>query len=235
MASSHDADRGSDSQRTSRGGRDVPAPTRRGSRLWTAVSLILFAAAVGSCCLCGAFLFRQWPTFQDDPAAAEELTRRLLSIEIPETFSPQGTIEWHVSFLLTMRGAYYSHTIDDGALTLLEVDSQFMERPAFRRHIIDSLHQHGAGSGFDLRVLQTESKTFEVAGEPVSFEFLTAEDRSTGEGRRLVDGVVVVSGAPVLVSLWVDEDIWDEEAVTRLIESIGPPAAAGTGNGDNRE
>ncbi len=232
MASSHDADRGSDSQRTSSGANDTPAPARQGSRLWTAVLLILFASIIGSCCLCGGFLFRQWPTFQEDPTAAEELTRQLLSIEIPETFTPQGTIEWHVSFLLTMRGAYFSHTIDDGALTLLEVDSQFMERPAFRRHIIDSLHQHGAGSGFDLKVLQTETRVFDVAGEQVSFEFLTAEDRSTGEGRRLADGVVVVNGVPVLVSLWVDEDIWDEEMVTRLIESIGPAAAAGTGNGE---
>ena len=145
----------------------------------------------------------------------------MLSIEIPETFAPRGTIEWHVSFLLTMRGAYFSQTVDDGELTLLEVGSRFIEQPEFRRHIIDSLHQHGSGSGVELKVLHTETKVFDIDGEPVPFDFLTAEDRSTGEGRRLVDGVVTGSrGTPVLVSLWVDEDIWDEELVTKLIESI---------------
>jgi len=196
--------------------------SRRASRAWTFVLAVTLSLLVGSCGLCGVFLSRQWPTFEHDPIAAEALTTEMLSIEIPANFEPQGTIEWNVWLLLDMRGAYFAHTVEDGELSLLEVDSRFIEQPDFRQHIIHSLHQHGAGSGFDLNVKQTETKTFDVNGEQVPFEFLTAEDRSTGEGRRLVDGVVTLNGRPVLVSLWVDEEIWDEAMVERLIESIGP-------------
>lgn len=184
--------------------------------------MIALAGLIGSCCLCGVLVYQQRPHFQDDPQAAEELTEQMLAIEIPPTFAPKGTIEWDVWWFLTMRGAYYTHTVDDGELTLLEVDSRFLSQPDFRQHIIDSLHQQGAGSGFDLKVLSTETKVLTIGGAEVSFEFLRAEDRSTGESRRLVDGVVSGRGnTPVLISLWVDEDVWDEESVVRMLESVG--------------
>ncbi|MGD9854523.1 MAG: hypothetical protein AB7U20_06180 [Planctomycetaceae bacterium] len=220
MASSRDVDRTAEAGRPAGrecGGRGSP---RRNSPFWSVVLAVVFASTVGSCCLCSGLLYRQRPQFLQDPATAATFTRQMLSIDIPESFTPQGTINWHVPFLLTMRGAYFSQSVSTGELTLLEVNSQFIEQPEFRRHIIESLRQHGAGSGFDLNVLQTETKVFQIGQEPVEFEFLTAEDRTTGKGRRLVDGVVAGTNGPVLVSLWVDEEIWDAEQVTRMIESI---------------
>lgn len=202
------------------------APTApQASRVWTFLLAATLSLSVGSCCLCGVFLSRQWPTFEQDPVAAEALAGELLAIEIPPNFEPQGTIDWSVWLLLHMRGAYYVNTVDEGELSFLEVDSRFISQPDFRQHIIDSLHQHGAGSGFDLNVRKNETKSFLVNGESVTFTFLTAEDRSTGTGRRLVDGVVTLDGHPVLVSMWVTEDLWDEDMVTRMIESIGPPGS----------
>ncbi len=208
-----------DDDRVGAGDAIAPPPA---SRVWTLVLAVTLSLLVGSCCLCGVFLSRQWPTFEHNPTAAEALTHELLSIEIPPNFEPQGTIDWNVWLLLHMRGAYYVHAVDDGELSLLEVDSRFISQPDFREHIISSLHQHGAGSGFDLNVRKTETRSFNVNGEAVPFTFLTAEDRSTGKARRLVDGVVTVNGRPILVSLWVAEDLWDDAMIARLIESIRP-------------
>lgn len=192
------------------------------SRVWTLLLAASLSLMVGSCFLCGVFLSSQWPTFEQDPTAAETMTAELLSLEIPTNFEPQGTIDWNVWLLLNMRGAYYAHTVDEGELSLLEVDSRLIGQSDFRQHIINSLHQHGAGSGLELDIRKTEAKTFSVNGSPVIFNFITAEDRTSGDGRRLVDGVVTIDDRPILISLWVDEDLWDEAMVTRLIESIGP-------------
>jgi hypothetical protein len=221
MASSADFDRASDSQSPSPGDQPRPGSAPAKTRVWTYLLAITLAAIVGSCCLCGVLLMQQWPSFQQDPAAAEALTHQMLALEIPEVFEPQGTIEWNVLFVLTMRGAYYTHQVGDGELTLLKLDSPLISQPDFRQHVIDALRQNGAGSGFDLNVLQSETRTFGIAGEQVPFQFLRAEDRTTGEERRLIDGVVTGKQGPVLVALWFDEDIWDEELVTRLIQSIG--------------
>ncbi|MCA9075703.1 MAG: hypothetical protein KDA93_11765 [Planctomycetaceae bacterium] len=201
---------------------NAPA-TPKASRVWTFVLAATLSLLVGSCFLCGVFLSSQWPTFEQDPDAAKALTSQLLTIEIPPNFEPQGTIDWNVWLFVHMRGTYYAHAVDDGELSLLEVDSRFINQPDFRQHIIDSLHQNGAGSGFELNVRKTETKEFTVQGHSVRFTFITAEDRTTGESRRLVDGVVTFDDRPILIALWVDEDLWDETMVTRLIESVGPP------------
>jgi hypothetical protein len=221
MARSADFDRSSDSQSPSHGDRPRTGSAPRKTKVWTYLLAIAFAAIVGSCCLCGVLLLQQWPSFHQDPAAAEALTHQMLAIEIPEVFEPQGTIEWNVLFVLTMRGAYYSHQVGEGELTLLKLDSAWISQPHFREHVIESLRQNGAGSGFDLNVLHSEEREFGIGGEQVRFQFLRAEDRTTGEERRLVDGVVSGKQGPVLVALWLDEDLWNEEMVTRLIQSIG--------------
>jgi hypothetical protein len=221
MAIPADFDRSSDSQSPSHGDRPRPGSAPAKTRVWTYLLAIAFATIVGSCCLCGGLLMQQWPSFQQDPAAAEALTQQMLAIEIPEVFEPQGTIEWNVLFVLTMHGAYYSHQVGDGELTLLKLDSAWISQPDFREHVIDSLRQNGAGSGFDLNVLHKETRTFEIGGKHASFQFLRAEDRTTGEERRLVDGVVTGKQGPVLVALWLDADLWNEELVTLLIQSIG--------------
>lgn len=221
MASSPDFDRSSDSPSPSDGDRPQRSAPQK-TRVWTSLLAVAFAAMVVSCCLCGILLMRQWPSFHQDPAAAEALTRQMLAIDIPEVFEPQGTIEWNVLLVLTMRGAYYTHQVDDGELTLLKLDSPLISQPDFREHVIHALRQNGAGSGFDLNVLHSETKRFDIAGETqVPFQFLRAEDRTTGTERRLVDGVVTGKRGPVLVALWLDEDVWDEDMVTQLIQSIG--------------
>lgn len=221
MSSSQDGERSPEARQGSPGQGGEQELARKRPAVWSIVAAVAFAVIVSACCLCGGLLYHQWPQFHQDPAAAEAMAREILSIEIPETFAPQGVIEWQVSFLLTMRGAYFSQIVSHGELTLLEVNSRFINQPEFRQHIVDSLRQHGAGSGFDLTVLQTETKSYEINGESVLFQFLTAEDRTTGRGRRIVDGVVPGRNGPVLVSLWVDEEVWDEKQITTMIESIG--------------
>ncbi|MBX3436627.1 MAG: hypothetical protein KF861_03985, partial [Planctomycetaceae bacterium] len=176
MAKSRDADHASPGGPNSES-ESVP---RQRSSLWTVLVALGFAGVVGSCCLCSGALYRQRPVIRDDPEAAVDLVGRMLSIDIPDVFAPQGTIEWQVPFLVTMRGAYFSRASDRrrvGELTFLEVESRTVSQPWFRRHVVDSLHQHGAGSGFDLTVLHTETKIFEIGNSKVPFEFLTAEDR----------------------------------------------------------
>jgi len=182
--------------------------------------------AVGSCCLCGGLFYYQWPHFESDPEAAATLTRQMLPVRVPESFTPEGTIEWSFWMLLQMRGAYFVLRDGDGELSFLEVDSRFIDNAEFRNHIRQSLREHGAGGGYDLAVRESQTKTYDIAGQSVTFQFLQADDRTTGAQRRLVDGIVEGTNGPVMISLWVDEESWDPEMVERLIESIGsqPPA-----------
>ncbi len=127
---------------------------------------------------------------------------------------------------MTMRGAYFVHSLGDGEISLLQVNSAYLSQPGFREHIIRSLQEQGAGGGFELNIRESNVRTIDVFARPVEFRFTSGEDRTTGAERRLVDGVVDGIEGPVLIVLWVDEDNWSEEQVLGMLESIGQRADA---------
>ncbi len=201
---------------------DVAAESNRpGSRIAAFVLGLALIAMLAFLCLAGIYFYSQWPDFVEDPAAASELAQQLLPMEIPGVFEPRGTITWRIWPLMTMRGAYFEHSLGDGELTLLQVNSAYMSQQGFREHIIKSLQEQGAGSGFDLAVSESSSRTIDVYGRPVTFHFTAGEDRTTGAQRRLLDGIVEGPDGPVLLSLWVGEADWSEEQVLGMLESIG--------------
>jgi hypothetical protein len=184
-------------------------------------------AAIATCCICGGAVYQMRPRFEVDREAAVRVTREILPLNVPAVFTPEGVIHWETWMFLTMRGAYYSLNTGEGELSLLEVDSRFMDNPEFREHVVRSLREHGAGGGFNLAVRSVETREFDVSGETVTFTFIEAEDRTSGSSRRLVDGIVPGNNGPVMLSLWVDEELWDPQMVDDMIGSIGaqePPA-----------
>lgn len=197
------------------------ARASRKARLMTVIATAGFVAVIGSCCLCGGTLIYKRPRFISDREAAVSVTREILPVRVPATYSPEGAIRWDLWMLLKMQGAYYTLTDGEGELSFLEVDSRFIDNAQFRAHILKSLREHGAGGGFDLAVHSAETRHFEVNGQSVPFQFLAAEDRTSGSKRRLVDGIVEGINGPVMISLWVDEEFWNPQQVEEIIASIG--------------
>lgn len=195
------------------------------SRLKSIAATVGLVIVVGSCCLCGGAVWQKQPTFLTDPVAAVTVRREILPVTVPTVFAPEGAIEWDLWMFVRMQGAYYTLTTGDGELSFLAVDSSFINNVDFRDHIKQSLREHGAGGGFDLAVKATDTKTYEINGQSVEFQFLKAEDRTTSRDRRLVDGVVEGPQGPVMISLWIDEESWDPQMVDDMIASIGsePP------------
>lgn len=203
------------------------AHSSRKARLMSVIATVGFVAVIASCCLCSGTVYYKRPRFISDPDTAVALTREILPVQVPETLSPQGVIRWDLWMMLKMQGAYYTLDTGEGELSFLEVDSRFIDNAQFRNHILTSLREHGAGGGFNLAVRSAETREFEIGGQNVPFQFLAADDRTTGSKRRLVDGIVDGVSGPVLISLWVDEEYWDPQMVEQMIDSIGTtnPAA----------
>jgi hypothetical protein len=202
--------------------------TPRSQVLSIVVTLALGLLLTGMCA-CGVLLYRQWPTFTSDPAAAQQLTEQMLSIRVPPDFHPQGTIVWRIWFMMTLQGAYYAHAQGSGELAFVEVDSTFLAQEKVREHVIASLRQYGASSGLDLSIRERQTLGVTIRGEQVAFNIMPAEDRITNRSLRLLDGIVPGTKGPVLVSLWLDDELWNEEAVVGMLESIGQPDVAAEG------
>lgn len=185
------------------------------------IASIVLVAVIASCCLCSGTIYYKRPRFISDRQTALTVTREILPVRVPAGFTAEGAIRWDLWMLLRMQGAYYTLDAGEGELSLLEVDSRFIDNARFRAHILKSLREHGAGGGFDLAVRSVETREFDINGLSVPFNFLAGEDRTTGGKRRLVDGIVDGNNGPVMISLWVDEEYWDPQLVEQMIASIG--------------
>ncbi|WP_437192834.1 hypothetical protein [Planctomicrobium sp. SH527] len=223
------------------------------SRRWHPVVIFLMGLLplilVASGCLCGIGVWWFRPITSQNAERVHQLVDQMVSISIPETFVPRGTIEWNIAFVMRLRGVYYERLVGDGVLSLVEVNSRLPNDDSVRQHIRETLLEEGSsGTMLVIDKQKTRKQVFELAGESVTFTFDIARDVRTNELFHLVEGVFQGNSGQVLLSLRVDSTRWmDEPAsldvqtdiesanrlprwVEKLILSIGqPPVVEGNG------
>ncbi|TWT58705.1 hypothetical protein KOR42_20910 [Thalassoglobus neptunius] len=174
------------------------------------------------CCVCGGAAWWFQPEVNEDPERAGELLAEIVAIDIPDTYLPQGTIEWNVAYLMSIRGSYFERFAGDGLLTVVEVDSRFRSEEDVRQHIRDTLLRKGGG-GTPLVINDSESRIVEVAigEELVPFKFEIGRDPPTGRVFHIVEGVFQGKQGEVLLSMRVNEDNWNEQSVIDMLNTIG--------------
>ena len=170
----------------------------------------------------GMYWFR--PTFKEGGAAAEKLTPELLTLNVPPSFQPVGTIEWNVAHLITMRGVYYD-VLPSGADThsglfmLLEVDSRFGDDVTVRKHIQSVLFEEGAG-GSPVVIINGRDVEYTVRQDKTPFRITLGKIPNTENLVCLVQGVVPGKHGDVMIGLRVPKEDWDEEGFIRMLGSI---------------
>ncbi|HWL09682.1 MAG TPA: hypothetical protein VNQ76_14825 [Planctomicrobium sp.] len=175
---------------------------------------VLSTGLVFACCFSGIALWWFRPITVNDPERARELTHQIVSISIPESFVPKGTVEWNVGFVMRLRGVYYERLVGDGVLSLLEVNTRLANDDTVRRHIRETLLEESSrGTTLVVDPAKNQKETLVINGEPVMFNLDIARDPRTNEAFRLVEGVFQGNSGQVLLSLRVDSNRWLDEAV----------------------
>ena len=194
--------------------------------------LILVAGFVSAfmllfCCVCGGAAWWFRPEIHDDPNRAAEVVAEIVDITIPETYQPQGTIEWNVAYAMSIRGAYYERFAGDGLLTIVEVNSRLRSEEDVRRHIRETLIRKGGG-GTPLIIDDSETKKVEVEirGGFVPFTFEIGRNPTLSENFHIVEGVFEGKSGDVLLAMRVNEDDWEEQSIIDMLNSIGDTASA---------
>ncbi len=173
---------------------------------------LLTMVMLGACCFAGVAVWWFRPLTSENPEVALKVTQEIVSIEIPDTFVPRGTIQWNIAFLMRLRGVYYERLVGDGVLTLLEVNTKLANDDNIRRHIRDTLLQEStSGTTLVIDPSRSRKETIQVAGEPVMFDLDVAQDPRTSESFHLFEGVIQGKSGQVLLALRVDSNRWLDE------------------------
>lgn len=160
--------------------------------------------------------------YSPDPEVARRLTDEIAGIAVPSRFEPGGSFDLRVPntdrplFVC----AWYTHPQSDGFLALAELDEENTGANREALHDLAKLYLK-SNEHEEINVEQAEEREYVVRGQQAWFEV------ARGHGQERVDKKFVrVLGSfpgrhgPGLFVFYSEADSFDEEEVTKLIESI---------------
>lgn len=158
----------------------------------------------------------------DDPQQIAAIASSIVDIDIPPEYPPAQALnlDW---FGMQMKMCFYMQPDESRGIVLMQMlmpgqINQEQMKQQFRQ----SLKQQGRDQQID--VTSSETRKFTIGGEECEFEFLQGKDQS-GTDVRHVSGVFTGRGGPAFLMVFEREETWDEEAIVRMIESMGSTAS----------
>lgn len=193
-------------------------PPQKVSKGCGKVALIVGGLALVTLMVCcgvgGWMLWSFWPRITTNPAEVQQIAKQILDIKIPADFQPATAMSMERNFAMTMRVASFQHKERKGTLVLGSFQMKVGtpdQKPNFTQQMDQKL---------ELQMGETKVREFQIRGQKVPFRFTEAVEQSTKKPFRVVEGNLDAPGGGTFLKLIVEEDAYDEDAVTEMIESI---------------
>lgn len=218
---------------------EVP-PQKQGMSSTAKVLLILGSIAglvLLACCGFGAYVFFHVQDFAQNlaknmnisatqnPAEVRERTQQILRIDIPDDFKPVQAME----FMVMQWAVYQGKSGPQSMLIIMEMNQQMIDpgrnRDAKqqRDEMVQQLRQQPqVGTMEEIEEQTHETRTFTIGGKPVEFDFIKGKTRGSQAVVHRVVGVIPTENGIVLLMLTVPDADYNEEQITRMLESIRP-------------
>ena len=158
------------------------------------------------------------PKLVTSPADVAAVGQEVMKIEIPPEFVGQAGMSMD-NWVMTMKFATYEHKEQKGTLLIgsmqVKIGNPKDQQAAFKNQ---TKQQSDGEQG--LKITTTVDREFTIRGKPVPFKFSEAEQEGTGKKFRLVSSEIATPGGLLIFQLKLEEEVYDEEAVVKMIESI---------------
>jgi hypothetical protein len=190
---------------------------------------IIFGVLILICCggLVGFGLYMRSyvsDAMSEDPIVIAEHTAQFVDMEIPSQLSPTMSFDVTVPFSgePVMVWVIYADQPTNSMLMMASIGPMMeqQDEDITRQQLEDSMRQQGLAAGADVDEWERSVKELNVRGEPVEFNFGVGKSTDTGAQRIELSGMIEGKSGPVMIILYADAEVIDEEAVVTMIESI---------------
>lgn len=172
------------------------------------------------CCGVGAYFAKSFmPTMVTSPAEVAEMSKQMVDMKIPDDF--KGVMGMKMdNFFMTMQIATFEQTEKKGFIQLIDMKlkvndpnqkAQFRNNPALQQQ------QQNLPN---LKLGSSNMRDFDLRGQPVTFRFTEAVNTDTNKNCHVIDGTIDGPNGFTTIKLIFDDEIYDEDTVVELIESI---------------
>jgi hypothetical protein len=186
---------------------------------------VLIFGAIGGvclllCCGVGGFMaYRMAPKIVSQPTDVAAMAQEIADIEIPSEFSGKMGMTMNLGFM-SMKMCMFEHTAGQGMLQLMEMQISVGDPKDGEAQLKQSMRQQGNQEMRALNIEKSESREYEIRGEKATFTFAEGKEADTGTPYHEVKGNFKGKSGVAVLHLQLQEEAWDDEAITTMIESI---------------
>lgn len=162
------------------------------------------------------------PTVSKAPAEVANVGKQVLNTDVPEGFSPDNSVVMDNMFF-TMRIAQYKQKEGKGEMMMGMMKIKFGDP----KQAMDQSRQFRVKFEDEVRgsleVKKTESREITVNGQKVSVSIGEGVDQNSGKAGHVLSGDFELPSGRTFVLIRTDDDVWDEEAILKMLEDAKAP------------
>ena len=162
------------------------------------------------------------PQNAQGPVEIAAVGRQILNMEIPAEFTPSEGMTIDNPFFV-MRIAEFRQKEGKGDILMVSMKVKFgdpNQADLQSRQMRDPFENKIRGT---LDIQKTEMREVMIAGQKVSVSVGEGTDRSTNKPGHLVGAAIDQPAGKTFVLMRMDDEIWDEEAVLKMLEDAKAP------------
>ncbi len=153
------------------------------------------------------------------PADVAALAQEIADIEIPAAFAGKMGMKMNLGFM-SMKMCTFEQTEGRGMLQLMEMQISVGDPKDGEAQLKQSMRQQGNQEMQALNIEKSETREYEIRGEKASFTFAEGKEINTSAPYREVKGNFKGKSGVAVLHLQLQEEAWDDEKITQMIESI---------------
>ena len=162
------------------------------------------------------------PKVTSVPAEVEAAGQLVLNMKIPPEFKPNNAVTMDNSFF-TMRIAQFKHSEGKGELVLGMMKLKIGDANQMNAQSAQFRSQHETSISGTLDVKKTEAHELTIDGQKVSVMVGEATDRPTGKAVHTAKADIDTPSGQTFFLLRLDDDVWDQDAVFKMLEEAKLP------------
>jgi hypothetical protein len=199
---------------------DFPEATQKqssGCLKWVLVFLALGAVCGLACCgLVGYFAYQFKPTIVTTSPEVRQMAAEMVPFEIPDEFVGLEGVKVD-NFMVAVLMCRFERQDGRGRLQLMEVQVKFGDPAEHEAQFKQQFRQQDGQELPTLTITSSEEREVTMNGQPTELTFAEGTDPETGTPYREVRGQFTGKNGMGTLHLQVEEDVWDEEAVLRML------------------
>jgi hypothetical protein len=190
-----------------------------------AIVAVVVVVVLGLAC-CGGVVFwgrglaqKFQQSFSDDPQRIAEIAGSISSLQVPPEYAPQFGMDFGFG-LMQMKMTAYARADESGMVMLMEMQAP----PGTNKQQVEaSFRQSLQQQGHEQAITETSRvvRKITINDEESEFAFVSGKAQDTQKAVRQVSGVFPGRGGPAFLMIFDTEENWDEDAIVRMIESLG--------------